>query len=96
MFLTTTEQYQADAIEMEKEMDYFRTQAGGLKDTLTEMTEGINGISTSMSESSNGITETAYAITEVDNNMNDIKQESTKNDAISRRLADAVGRFQNI
>lgn len=96
VFLTTTEQYQADAIEMEKEMDYFRTQAGGLKDTLTEMTEGINGISTSMSESSNGITETTYAITEVDNNMNDIKQESTKNDAISRRLADAVGRFQNI
>lgn len=95
-FLESTEKYHDDATKMAMAMDYFHRQTTGLKDTLTEMTDGINGISISMGESSRGITEAAEAISEVNSGMADIEAESKKNDSISRELANTVGRFQNI
>lgn len=96
VFLNATRQYQDDAIEMEKEMAYFREQADGLKETLVEMTNGINGISVSMGESSRGINETAEAISKVSSSMSDIETESNKNDSISHELTHTVERFRNI
>ena len=96
VFLDATKHYQEDAIEMEKEMAYFRQQADGLKETLSEMTNGINGISISMNESSRGINETAEAISQVSSSMSDIEAESGKNDSISHELTHTVERFRNI
>jgi len=96
VFLDSSRQYQDDAMEMEKEMEYFYTQADGLKSTLEELANGINNISLNMSESSHGITEATDAISIVNSNMSDIEKETLKNDDISHQLIETVGRFQNI
>ena len=96
VFLDSSRQYQNDAIEMEKEMDYFYTQADGLKSTLEELADGINNISLNVNESSHGITEATEAISVVNSTMSDIERESLKNDDISQQLIKTVGRFQNI
>lgn len=95
-FLEGTQHYQDDAVNMAKTMDYFRRQTDSLKDTLADMTNGINGISSSMTESSRGVNEAAEAIGEVNSGMIDIETESRKNDAISQELTGTVGRFQTI
>ena len=96
VFLNATRQYQEDAVEMEHEMDYFRTQADSLKGSVSEMANGISGITISMAESSKGVNEATSAISMVTDGMKDIEQESAKNDAISRKLTQAVGRFKNM
>ncbi len=96
VFLEATRQYENDAVEMAQEMDYFRTQAESLKEVISEMTNGINGISISMEESSRGITETAEGVSEVNANMSDIEEESRKSDSISQDLMRTVQRFRNI
>ena len=96
VFLEATQQYENDAVEMAQEMGYFRAQAESLKEVISEMTNGINGISISMEESSRGITETAEAVSEVNANMSDIEVESRKSDSISQDLMKTVQRFRNI
>ena len=96
IFLDSSRQYQDDAMEMEKEMDYFYTQADGLKATLEELVNGINNITLNMSESSHGITEATDAISIVNSNMADIEKENLKNDTIRQQLIETVGHFQNI
>ena len=93
-FLDGTEQYQNDAVNMARTMEYFHSQTDSLKETLAEMTNGINGISASMMESSRGVNETAEAISEVNSGMVDIADASRKNDDISQELSSTVGRFQ--
>lgn len=96
VFLNSTQQYQEDAVEMEKEMAFFRKQAEGLKSVISEMTNGINGISISTEESSRGITEAAESVSMLNTGMTDIEAESRNNDSISQELMRAVGRFRNI
>ena len=96
VFLEATQQYENDAVEMAQEMGYFRAQAESLKEVISEMTNGINGISISMEESSRGITETAEAVSEVNANMSDIEEETRKSDSISQDLMRTVQRFRNI
>lgn len=96
VFLNATRQYQEDAVEMEHEMDYFRTQADSLKGSVSEMANGISGITVSMAESSKGVNEATSAISQVTDGMKDIEQESAKNDAISRKLTQTVGKFKNM
>ncbi|MBO5336669.1 MAG: methyl-accepting chemotaxis protein [Lachnospiraceae bacterium] len=96
VFLNSTQQYQEDAVEMEKEMAFFRQQAEGLKSVISEMTNGINGISISTEESSRGITEAAESVSMLNAGMTDIEAESRNNDSISQELMRAVGRFRNI
>lgn len=95
-FLTGTQQYQDDAVKMAQTMEYFHQQTDSLKDTLADMTNGINGISASMMESSRGVNETAEAISEVNSGMVDIETASRKNDTISQELNGTVGKFQTI
>lgn len=95
-FLEGTQQYQNDAVNMARTMDYFHQQTDSLKETLAEMTNGINGISASMMESSRGVNETAEAISEVNSGMVDIETASRKNDTISQELNGTVGKFQTI
>ena len=96
VFLNTTRQYEADAAEMEKEMEYFRRQAESLREILTYMTNGINGIASNMNESTRNINQTAEAISQINSSMSDIEKESRKNDSISHELTSAVGRFRKI
>lgn len=96
VFLDATKQYQQDAVEMEQEMDYFRDRADGLKSTLTEMTNGINGITVSMTESSQGVNEVANAVSIVNDGMIDIEKESEKNDSISKELTKTVDMFKKM
>lgn len=95
-FLEGTKQYQNDAVNMARTMDYFHQQTDSLKETLAEMTNGINGISASMMESSRGVNESAEAISEVNSGMVDISAASRQNDTISQELSSTVGRFQTI
>lgn len=96
VFLESTQQYQDDAVNMARTMDYFHQQTDSLKETLAEMTNGINGISASMMESSRGVNETAEAISEVNSGMTDIAAASQQNDTISQELSSTVGRFHTI
>ena len=96
LFLDSSRQYQDDAMEMEKEMDYFYTQADGLKATLEELADAIGHITLNMNESSLGITEATNAITSINASMTTIEKENFKNDSICQQLIKTVGRFQNI
>lgn len=96
IFLNATKQYQQDAVEMEREMEYFHVQADNLKESISEMANGIRGIAISMSESNQGVSDATAAISMVTDDMKVIELESSKNDTISQKLTQTVGKFKNM
>lgn len=93
-FGNITEEYKADADNVNDILNRFLESARMLKNTMTEMNSGINDISVTIDESTRGINESADGVGNIVDSINDIKREADINSNIGNRLTEYVRVFK--
>lgn len=93
-FGNITEEYKADADNVNDILNRFLESARMLKNTMTEMNSGINDISVTIDESTKGINESADGTGRIVASINDIKREADINSNIGNRLTEYVRVFK--
>ncbi len=93
-FGSITEEYRADADNVNDILNRFLESARMLKNTMTEMNSGINDISVTIDESAKGINESADGTGRIVASINDIKREADINSNIGNRLTEYVRVFK--
>lgn len=93
-FGNITEEYKADADNVNDILNRFLESARMLKNTMTEMNSGINDISVTIDESTKGINESADGIGKIVDSINDIKREADTNSNIGNMLTEYVRVFK--
>lgn len=93
-FGNITEEYKADADNVNDILNRFLESARMLKNTMTEMNSGINDISVTIDESTKGINESADGVGNIVDSINDIKREADINSNIGNRLTEYVRVFK--
>lgn len=93
-FGAITEEYRADADNVNDILNRFLESARMLKNTMTEMNSGINDISVTIDESAKGINESADGTGRIVASINDIKREADINSNIGNRLTEYVRVFK--
>lgn len=89
-------QYHKDADTMDDILRQFHDSTQELMTTMTNMTEGIDGINTAVDESAQGVTMAAQSTSQLVEALASIKAEADANQEISRQLQTEVKRFKNI
>ena len=92
--LIVTEEYRADADNVNDILNRFLESARMLKNTMAEMNSGINDISVTIDESAKGINESADGTGRIVASINDIKREADINSNIGNRLTEYVRVFK--
>lgn len=95
-FVDVANQYYADADSMGSILREFEIKAQELADTMSNMTEGIDGINIAVDESAQGVTVAAQSTSQLVEALSSIKAEADTNKEISRQLQGEVKRFKNI
>lgn len=93
-FGNITEEYKADADNVNDILNRFLESARMLKNTMTEMNSGINDISVTIDESTKGINESAGGVGKIVDSINDIKREADTNSNIGNMLTEYVRVFK--
>lgn len=93
-FGAITEEYRADADNVNDILNRFLESARMLKNTMTDMNSGINDISVTIDESAKGINESADGTGKIVASINDIKREADINSNIGNRLTEYVRVFK--
>lgn len=93
-FGNITEEYKADADNVNDILNRFLESARMLKNTMTEMNSGINDISVTIDESTKGINESADGVGKIVDSINDIKREADTNSNIGNMLTEYVRVFK--
>lgn len=89
-------QYNADADSIDDILAEFKHKAHELAETMSTMTEGIDGINIAVDESAQGVTIAAQSTSQLVEALGEIKAESDANKEISNQLQSEVKRFKNI
>lgn len=95
-FVDVADQYYADADSMGAILREFEVKAQELADTMSNMTEGIDGINIAVDESAQGVTVAAQSTSQLVEALSAIKAEADTNKEISSQLQGEVRRFKNI
>lgn len=95
-FVDMANQYHSDADNMDDILHEFYDRSQALADTMSKMTEGIDGINVAVDESAQGVTVAAQSTSELVEALVSIKSQSDANKEISEQLQDTVKRFKNI
>lgn len=95
-FVDIANQYHTDADNMDDILRDFYNNAQGLASTMSQMTEGIDGINIAVDESAQGVTVAAQSTSQLVEALSAIKSEADTNQEISRQLQGEVKRFKNI
>lgn len=95
-FVDIANQYHADADHMDDILREFNHNAQELANTMSQMTDGIDGINIAVDESAQGVTAAAMSISQLVEALGTIKSEADTNQEISRQLQGEVERFKNI
>ena len=95
-FVDIANQYHADADHMDDILREFNHNAQELANTMSQMTDGIDGINIAVDESAQGVTAAAMSISQLVEALGTIKSEADTNQEISRQLLGEVERFKNI
>ena len=95
-FVDIANQYHTDADNMDDILRDFYNKAQELASTMSQMTEGIDGINIAVDESAQGVTVAAQSTSQLVEALSAIKSESDTNQEISRQLQGEVKRFKNI
>lgn len=89
-------QYNTDADSIDDILNEFKYKARELAETMSTMTEGIDGINIAVDESAQGVTIAAQSTSQLVEALSEIKTESDANKEISNQLQSEVKRFKNI
>ncbi len=95
-FVDIANQYHSDADNMDDILRDFYNNAQELAGTMSQMTEGIDGINIAVDESAQGVTVAAQSTSQLVEALSAIKSEADTNQEISRQLQGEVKRFKNI
>lgn len=95
-FVDVANQYHKDADVMDGFFQDFKAQSEDLTGTMSQMTEGIDGINIAVDESAQGVTVAAQNTSQLVDALGVIKTEADSNREISRQLQGEVKRFKNI
>lgn len=95
-FVDVANQYHTDADNMDDILREFKEKAQELADTMSNMTEGIDGINIAVDESAQGVTVAAQSTSQLVEALGVIKAEADTNKEISSQLQGEVKRFKNI
>ena len=95
-FVDIANQYHSDADNMDDILREFNHNAQELANTMSQMTDGIDGINIAVDESAQGVTAAAMSISQLVEALGTIKSEADINREISRQLQGEVKRFKNI
>lgn len=95
-FVDVANQDHADADNMGSILREFEVKAQELADTMSNMTEGIDGINVAVDESAQGVTVAAQSTSQLVEALSAIKAEADTNKEISSQLQGEVRRFKNI
>ena len=95
-FVDIANQYHADADHMDDILREFNHNAQELANTMSQRTDGIDGINIAVDESAQGVTAAAMSISQLVEALGTIKSEADTNQEISRQLQGEVERFKNI
>lgn len=93
-FGNITEEYKADADNVNDILNRFLESARMLKNTMTEMNSGINDISVTIDESTKGINESADGVGKIVDSINDIRREADTNSNIGNMLTEYLRVFK--
>ena len=91
---TVTSNYFHDASEMDQMMDRFHSHAEILRNSFSEMKEGITDISTTLEENTSSITEIAAKSNTVSDLLHEVNLEVNECDQISALLRSELANFQ--
>lgn len=95
-FEEAANQYHKDADAMGEILQRFNDRAEELTSTMSQMTEGIDGINIAVDESAQGVTVAAQSTSQLVEALGTIKSEADANQEISRQLQGEVRRFKHI
>lgn len=88
--------YSQDADEVEHIMNRFNENAQELEETMSNITDGIDGINTAVDESAKGVADASENTTTLVNALALIKTEADGNQHIAELLSDEVKKFKQI
>ncbi len=95
-FVNVANIYHNDADSMDDILHEFYNNAQELANTMSGMTEGIDGINIAVDESAQGVTVAAQSTGHLVEALGAIKAEADTNREISQQLQEEVQRFKNI
>lgn len=95
-FVDIANQYHADADSMDDILREFHDSAQELAGTMSQMSEGIDGINIAVDESAQGVTVAAQSTGQLVEALGIIKTEADSNKEISEQLQGEVKRFKYI
>lgn len=89
-------QYHDDADNIDEMMNNFREKAGDLENTISDMSEGIDGINTALDENVQGVTLVADSTSQLVELLGNMRVEAENNLEISNELSNEVQQFKHI
>lgn len=95
-FVSIVNQYQLDAEEMNRIFQEFSVKTSEITGTMQSMNNGINDISVSVDEGAKEVVSVADHTVKLVNALEQIKQETDKNQTISQKLQGQVNRFEKL
>lgn len=95
-FVSIVNQYQLDAEEMNRIFQEFSVKTSEITGTMQSMNHGINDISVSVDEGAKEVVSVADHTVKLVNALEQIKQETDKNQTISQKLQGQVNRFEKL
>lgn len=95
-FVEVVEQYRQDAENVNDILDRISENTNTVSETMQVVNRGINDISIAVDESAKGIVEVAESMTVLVKELDQIQQETTRNENISLQLAGEVKKFKNV
>lgn len=95
-FVTISDNYYNDAVNVNNILEEFTNGTSALKTTISEMNHGINDISTTIEESANGTNDISSRIRNIASSVEAIKSQTAENQSIGNELKKNVEVFKNI
>lgn len=95
-FVEIAAQYSKDADSVDSLMNHFNQNAQELEDTMSDISEGIDGINIAVDESAQGVTDAAQNTSTLVDALTAIKTEADNNKQIADLLSAEVKKFKQI
>lgn len=95
-FVEVVAQYKSDAESVNEILEAISQNTNTISETMQTMNTGINDISIAIDENAKGVVMVAQSMVSLADEIEQIQEETTKNEEISMQLSDEVKRFKNV
>ncbi len=95
-FVQGGQQYNEDATYIDETMSEYSSEAQSILQTMTEITESIDGINRAIEESATGVTEAATNIDSLVQSMSIVNEQMEENSSVAKNLKSESEAFVNV